>query len=103
GTHLDSCSNCKKQLDKLINISLDIDKIIPAVSKSYESDFIYRLFIKSEKESLLAQLVSVALVTFVLFFIITSSSVIEPDNYISLEELKTRAVNLFNEDFYSSQ
>lgn len=98
--HLKECRNCRQENETLKELSIKIDKLIPVVSKSYEKDFIYRLFINSKPEPLFFKIASVLLIGGMLTFMV--SALFTPKTeFTTLKELTYRAQNMFNEDYYS--
>lgn len=98
--HLANCTRCRRIHDELKKLSSKIDKIIPVVTNTYEKDFIYRLFVNSKPESAFVKVVSVALIIFLIGFIISSAFQPKAD-YTSIKALEYRAKSIFNENFYS--
>lgn len=98
--HLESCIRCRRTYEEINDLTVKIDKLIPTVSRTYEKDFIYRLFINSKPESLLVKGVSIILITSLFVYMI--SWFFQPKtDYTSIGSLENRAKNIFKEDFYS--
>lgn len=98
--HLETCVRCKRAYDEINDLSLKIDKIIPVVTRTYEKDFIYKLFINSKPEPIYIKALSVIIIIGLLAFIF--SAIVQPKtDYTTIGSLENRAKNIFNEDFYS--
>jgi hypothetical protein len=100
--HLEQCSVCRYEADVLTKLSSELDKLIPVVSNNYKKAFIYNLFIVSKNESVFIKGISIVFITILTMFILSSGLKIKGD-YISINDLKERSQNLFNENFYSNQ
>ena len=100
--HLVNCPRCQKENDELLNLSGELDKIIPSVSKTYERDFVYNLFIKTKKENIFVKFLSIALIISLLVYIFSYDFSTSRD-FASIKDLKVRSENMFNEDFYSGK
>lgn len=100
--HLEQCSVCKHEAEVLTKLSSELDKLIPVVSNNYKKAFIYNLFIVSKNESIFVKGVAIVFITLLTMFILSSGLKIKGD-YISINDLKERSQNLFNENFYSNQ
>jgi hypothetical protein len=100
--HLEQCSVCKYEAEVLTKLSSELDKLIPVVSNNYKKAFIYNLFIVSRNESIFVKGIAIVFITILTMFILSSGLKIKGD-YISINDLKERSQNLFNETFYSNQ
>jgi hypothetical protein len=98
--HIETCIRCKRNYDEINELSLKIDKLIPIVNRTYEKDFIYRLFINSKPESLFIKAISIILIGLLVLFIFSSFFQSKTD-YTSIGSLENRAKNIFKEDYYS--
>lgn len=98
--HLETCIKCTKSLGEIIDLSLKIDKLIPVVGRTYERDFIYRLFINSKPESIFIKGIAALLIGSLIIFMLSSLSQPNAD-YTNIGSLENRAKNIFNEDYYS--
>jgi hypothetical protein len=99
--HLNSCNRCKKENEDFENLAIELDKLIPSVSKVYEQDFVYNLFIRTRKENILIKFISILLICSLLYFLFSYDY--SKKDYVSIKELKVRSENLFNEDYYSGK
>jgi hypothetical protein len=98
--HLASCNDCRIENEILKSLSIETDKLIPAVSRAYEKSLVYNLFIKKQTENIIVKALSLVLILFLVLFIF--SSFFQPKtNYITLNALKFRAENIFNQEYYS--
>lgn len=100
--HLEECSVCRYEADVLSKLSSELDKLIPVVSSNYKKAFIYNLFIVSKNESIFIKGIAVTFIVIFAMFIFSSGLKLKGD-YISINDLKERSQNLFNENFYSNQ
>jgi hypothetical protein len=98
--HIETCIRCKRNYDEINELSIKIDKLIPIVNRTYEKDFIYRLFINSKPESLFIKAISIILIGLLVLFIFSSFFQSKTD-YTSIGSLENRAKNIFKEDYYS--
>jgi hypothetical protein len=100
--HLLNCTRCQKENEGLLNLSAELDKIIPSVSKTYERDFVYNLFIRTKKENIFVKFLSIALILSLLVYVFSYNFSASRD-FASIKDLKVRSENMFNEDFYSGK
>lgn len=99
-THLETCRRCRRTYDETRDLSLKIDKLIPVVNRTYEKDFIYRLFINSKPEPIYIKAFSLIFIAGLITFMI--SSLLTPKiEYTNIKNLEYRAKSIFNEDYYS--
>lgn len=98
--HLSSCNDCRIENEILKSLSIETDKLIPAVSRSYQKSLIYNLFIHKQTENMVVKAISLVLIIFLILFIF--SSIFQPKiDYITLNSLKFRAENIFNQEYFS--
>ncbi len=100
--HISNCTNCRRELVTIEKLTIEMDKIIPTVSKTYERELIYKIFINSSSESIFTKAISVILVATLIAYIVSFTSA-KKTEYTSLKELKIRAESMFDEGYYSGQ
>jgi len=93
--HLETCNKCKTENEKLENLSLTLDKIIPSVNKYFEKKIILDIFVKTENESTITKFIVVSLI--ISFFILIFSYFFDYKsyNYPTLKKLQETAEKLF--------
>ncbi len=98
--HLETCRRCRRAYDEIRELSSKIDKIIPVVTRTYEKDFIYRLFINSKPEPIYVKIFSIIFILGLIGFML-SSFFYPKIYYTSIKSLEYRAKSMFNENYFS--